>query len=388
MVYDSINIQYMKISITKNILPIYVSQIGLLFNLYGSAMRNTLINSLGVWIIVLSVILSIYDGIDNLRNIYKEIIIVIALIIISVMSMLASGWISYLGFVRLFSFLEIPIYIIFTKKYNTNKRIMVSCISAVISTILYIILYNSSKAYIFLTEYGERTIPDLTLGFSNPNETGMHLIATLFVLNACVFVYNKSKIQSGLLILCSLVNIYFIILTLSRATKIIVVIYLISLMITIIKKQIPKWFKILCFYSPIIVLIISDIFASFFSTHTLFGEIIDSGRINIYINRIRSLSFAQLIIGNYDYLFQNSLNAYVSVIVTIGIPALLLYLQILYQSIKRCENDAKNIYNFVAFLGILLFFVHGSLESANLVSGSFYAASFYSIYIVAIDSRI
>ena len=379
----------MKIVISKNDMPLYffaLSQIGLLFALYGAALSRSQANSIGVWLIFISAVGIVYLGNKNYRRVTGEIFDVLVLLALALISMLASGWMSYQCFVSLFSFLEVPLFILFTKPFYSGKRIRISCLFAIASTVLYVYLYFSPRSHSFMSIYGERTINDLTLGFSNPNETGMHLISTLIVLVSCIFIY-KSKIYRMVLISCSLVLIYFITLTLSRASILVTGLFLVLLIPTAIRKSIPKWFQLLCFLSPIVALFFTAMFTGFFSTYTLFGEVLDTGRTMIYLTRIRGLTPIQYFIGNYKYLFQNSLNAYISVFITVGLPALIIYLKVLYHGIKNCRIFAKNTYNYIAFLGFIILFIQGAMESANFVSGSFYAASFFSIYVIAIDNH-
>lgn len=377
----------MKIMISKEQIPIYMfylSQLGLISSLYGAATGNAVIISIGVWSIFISIIGIVYVGIKQYRIISNEVLAIFVIIVISILSMILSGWFSYQCFVSLFSFLEIPIFIVFTKPIIDDKRIKATGVFAILTTVLYIYLYYSPRAHLFNTIYGERFISDLTLGFSNPNETGMHLLATFFVLVTCIFAFKK-RIVRLLFIFCSIIVFYFIILTLSRACLLIAVLFLVLLFPILTKKNIPIFLQVLCLCSPIITFIITAIFTEFFATRYLFGEVLDTGRILIYLTRVNGLSVSQILFGNYKYLFQNSLNAYVSIYITIGFPALLVYLKIMFSGIKSCYACVQKNYNYVAMLGILMIFVHASMESASLVSGSYYAAAFFGIFVLAID---
>ena len=115
------------------------------------------------------------------------------------------------------------------------------------------------------------------------------------------------------------------------------------------------------------------------------NDTLDTGRTIIYMQRFRDLSLFQWIIGDYSYMFQNSLNSYLSVFVTVGIIPLILFVKIIGYGFSVLNENAIYTFNKVAFLAILLTVFHSSMESACMVSGSFYAASFYGIYIMGID---
>ena len=117
------------------------------------------------------------------------------------------------------------------------------------------------------------------------------------------------------------------------------------------------------------------------------GEVLDTGRTEIFLSRIAEQGIDEVIFGRFSYFFENSLNAYISVFLTIGIFGLLLFLAIMFSFIKKCNKFSKTKWNLVAFAALLVIIFHSSTESANLVSGSFYAASFYSIYVIAIDGH-
>lgn len=378
----------MSINLPRNNISIFLfdlSQIGLLLSLIGASFGITSINSIGVWLIFSSVLGLTISGIRK-RYIERPFLYVILIGGFSLISIFLAGQISYQALVSLFSFIEIPIIIVMTKPLKSDRRIKSAAVFSLLSMVVYMIAYYSPRSHYFLTIYGERTIKDLTLGFSNPNETGMHLMATLFVLLTCIFFY-KRYFQKTIFFIASIIAISFIFMTLSRSSIIICILMLIVIVPTIKSQKISKKIQILVLCSPFIILTISLIFSNFFSNIIFLNDALDTGRTAIYLQRLGDLSIIQWIFGNYSYLFQNSLNAYLSVLVTIGIVPLFLYINVLKLGLNKCNDNSVNSFNRVAFMGILMTIIHASIESANLVSGSFYAASFFSIYAIALDRQ-
>lgn len=362
-----------------------LSQIGLVLSLAGASLGFPNLNSIGVWLIFIAIMGVIVHELRN-RIIQKSFFWVLIICVFSVVSILYSGIISYQSFVALFSFIEIPAIIAISRPINNNKRINTVALFALITTGLYLIAYFSDRSHLYMTVYGERTINDLTLGFSNPNESGMHLMASLYVLVSSIFYYNN-KVMKLIFSLASIICAFFVFQTLSRASILVCCLFLLLLIPTVRKKAIPKSMQNIALISPFLVLILSLLFASFLSSLTWMNDSLDTGRTLIYFQRFRDLSLFQWIIGDYSYMFQNSLNSYLSVFVTVGIIPLLFFVKIIRRGFSVLNENAVCTFNKVAFLAILLTVFHSSMESACMVSGSYYAASFYGIYIMGIDGN-
>lgn len=362
-----------------------LSQIGLVISLAGASFGYLTLNSIGVWLIFISILGVIVRELRNgiIQKPFFEVLIICAF---SLASIFLSGMMSYQAIVAFFSFIEIPAIIAISRPINSDKRINTVVACAIITTGLYIIAFFSTRSHVYMTIYGERRIKDLTLGFSNPNETGLHLMATFYVLVSSIFFFKK-RVGKIVCSLAAIVCVYFVFQTLSRASILVCCLFLFLLVPTVRKNVIPKIVSNSVLISPLVILILSLFFSSFFSSITWMNDALDTGRTAIYLQRLNDLSALQWIIGDYSYMFQNSLNSYLSVLVTVGFFPLILFIRNIGHGFSVLGKNAIHKYNTVAFLGILLTVFHSSLESASMVSGSFYAASFYGIYIMGIDGK-
>ena len=372
---------------TKNLNIFFfdISQLGLLLSLCGASLGIATINSLGVWMIFGAVVGVSVLGISKTKENVFSLLLIIAIIVIAFISMLYSDELSYKNIVNLLSFLEIPLFIVFTEPIDSNRRIKSACFFAVLISVLYLYLFFSPRSHYYTTQYGVRIINDLTLGFSNPNETGIHLISCLSLLCAAVF-FVKKKFLRVILLVDTVVISYFVVETLSRASILVGLLLIVMIIPVVRRKHVSKAFQQLCFLSPFFSFLIVLLFPNYLFSMQLFGETVDTGRVSLLLSRFTSLNFIEWIVGDYSYTFENSLNAYLSIFLTVGLIALIAFLVIIKYGLKTCNLNATTSYNKIGFLAVLMFIVHASVESANFVAGSFYAASFFGMYVIAIDN--
>ena len=380
----------MKIVLSKNDLDsiiLIILEVGLIFSIIGIAFAFPLINSMGVWLIFFSAIIYFILELYSEIKLTLEVVALLIIIIIAFISMSLSKQINYEGLSHLLSFLEIPFFIVFLRPNANVKRINIVAITEFIIVVLYLVAFYSDRSHVIPTIYGTRLIDDLTLGFSNPNETAMHLFAAMTV-SVSLLYYYKNKLARCLLFLILILLLFFINETHSRAGIIFSVLFLVSVIPFIrIEKLIPV-FQYVSLLFPVLVLLLSITYSAFFKTHSLFGQQIDTGRIDIYLQRLTNLKAYQWILGDYSYLFQNSLNSYLSVLVTLGLPSLLLFFYLIYRCSIFIKSSVLTDYGLIAYLAFLITIMYSSVESASLVSGSLYAISIVNFIILSYDYDI
>lgn len=378
----------MRIKISNESVQIFsfdLMQVGLLLSLCGGSSNSRWLGVSGAWSILLASLFIFVDGIRKKNYEIKYILAIAAILLFSLVSMTYAELWEHRGITNLMFFLEMPLLIISTQPLDNDRRIKSALFFAVIISFLYIYLYFSPRAYWrFSEEYGVIVSKDLTLGFSNPNETGMHLFACLSVLVSCV-AFVKNKFSKILCLSLAAIILYFIVLTFSRACVVVgFVLALFSFPIAKMK-NVPKILQKICFVFPIVFAVLAIRFQSFFETQVFMDDKLDTGRSVMYSERLQNLNFEEWFIGDYSYLFRNSHNAYISILLTIGSIGTILFLYIYYNFIKMGNKYASQNYNRVAFFALLLLTVHASVETATLVNGSIFAASFFSVYVIAID---
>lgn len=370
---------------TINIFIFLLSQVALIFCLYGAMFNVPTMQTLGVGIIGMSTLL-LFLGLYGKQKYKVNEFLLFVLILISIISILKSQTLSYKSIINLFSFLEIPIFLVCTKSVETDTRIKIASTVAIISSFLYILCYFSPQAYIYNGKYGFIEISDLTLGFNNPNETGIHLLGTLFVL-IITYSYQDKLRKKFFYLIDACILYYLIILTKSRICIIIGAICFICIFLVQHRKKIYKWLKYISLWFPAIVLLTIIFFPDFLLSKNLMGENLDSGRISIILKVIDNMNIGSIILGDFSNQFSNMLNSYLSILVTVGCIALLIYIYILNYSLDKVIKNVKDRYNIIAYYSILLFLIHSSVEAGWMVGGSFYASSFFAIYIMAIDGK-
>ena len=219
----------------------------------------------------------------------------------------------------------------------------------------------------------------ITLGFSNPNFTGMWLLH-LFVFDVInVFDSKNKKIIRILSLILAIVMLQLINLTKARSSMIGAFVFGMLLFVGYIKKmQLSKFTTILCIIFPIIFIFIyfslvnQDWFTEFFSFMISEGKTLTS-RNKIWKNALEVYSQSP-IIGVY-YLIsegtgQSQLhNAHLDVLVSYGPIVFLLFLYILFKASKVCYQKNNTALSFISVAGFLAIMISGTFEAA-LVAGA------------------
>lgn len=357
--------------------------VGLMMILFFEPFEVTFFTGLGVWVAFIAIVLvTIVAAIE--KRIYKNPITVCTVLfaVIAVFSVIISNQMSYKSIVTLMSALEIPLFILSVSLISSEKLIKFIYKSFVIISLFFIALSFTSLAHIFKNEYGVSQQDFLTLGYGNPNKTGMLLFACFAVLLSYLF-YEESAIKK-LLITADLAYILVLIFqTLSRACTIIAVL-LIAFSFVKSRKVINVFSKICCIV-PLVFAPLFIIFPSQIMQSKLLGETIDTGRLSIYINVLKNMNVKNFIIGNYTYQFSNLHNVYISVFATVGIIGVILFAVLYFfinQNLCRTYEDKPSK---IAFLAISLYSLHSSVEAAMFLSGSLYATIIILLYVLCIN---
>lgn len=357
--------------------------VGLMMILFFEPFEVTFFTGLGVWVAFIAIVLiTIVAAIE--KRIYKNPITVCTVLfaVIAVFSVIISNQMSYKSIVTLMSALEIPLFILSVSLISSEKLIKFIYKSFVIISLFFIALSFTSLAHIFKNEYGVSQQDFLTLGYGNPNKTGMLLFACFAVLLSYLF-YEESAIKK-LLITADLAYILVLIFqTLSRACTIIAIL-LIAFSFVKSRKVINVFSKICCIV-PLVFAPLFIIFPSQIMQSKLLGETIDTGRLSIYINVLKNMNIKNFIIGNYTYQFSNLHNVYISVFATVGIIGVILFAVLYFfinQNLCRTYEDKPSK---IAFLAISLYSLHSSVEAAMFLSGSLYATIIILLYVLCIN---
>lgn len=308
----------------------------------------------------------------------------LGLMISCLLSIIASGYITYTSIVKILTFLQLPIYCTIVGKIKNNKKIKgLIYILHIIYTFFFLYLYNSDNAYKIQSGDKYIIIDALTLGYNNPNELALYLFLVFSVLLSGCFYYKRPIIKMFFL-LCSIIIFYLIIQTMSRAA-----LFLASILVamTIFTKclKLPKRLLKVLFIIPLLFAIILMAFSDKINLIQFFGETFDSGRDTIYKNFFGKLSFLGFIFGDFQkYQFVNMHNAYISIMATIGFLGAFIFVVLLYRQYERMfERKITKKHVLTMAFSLLLIIVYISIEAALFVAGSLYSVSmFLSVYLM------
>lgn len=233
-------------------------------------------------------------------------------------------------------------------------------------------------SYYFLGN-NERRGEGLTLGFSNPNFTGMWLLhCFLFVALFIIKVFDGAS--KWRLLAAPLLPILFSLIqeTEARGSVVGVIFFLLLLLLGGLLKRIPRVFSFFIAVFPIVYalvyleLIDIEWFRETFSFLESEGKTLDS-RVGIWQ---RSFEFFRVspILGDYFGISggtgQSQLhNTHIDVLCSYGILALLLFVKFLYDRLASVLSKAKGLYGNAAVFAFCAVVIAGSFEAA-IVAGA------------------
>lgn len=260
--------------------------------------------------------------------------------------------------------------------YSRQLKKYISFIT-VIQGLALIVTFFSDMAY---APFVSNTIRSdlLTLGFNNPNETGIVIFNTVFVL--LILTKSIEKKINRVFIFGEIgFLVYLLFLTGSR-TSILATVLLI-IWIVFLKRSMFHSRKsrnilsiaVICF--PLLFMIVYlSLFdkASITVQQTFLGKSIFSGRQSVYFHTLERWS--NIILGNLnEFQFSNSHNAMLTILVNLGIIGFFIYLIYTLRrllSINKIIPEESTLPT--SYIAILCIIVASSGESAILVGGNIY----------------
>lgn len=363
--------------------PIYIMLIGMMVIQLFIPLRISFMVSLGIWAIFASSIFSfVVAGIPRKKN-NQYLFIVLVMILNIFFSMLCAFALSYRGLVVALSFLEIPLFMAAYPNINNSsiRKAVYRCF--VILSVYYIILSFTSLSNIYYMKYGVRQMEFLTLGYNNPNETAMYLFACLIVLVSLWFELKTFATKVFLAVDIALI-LRLLWLTLSRTGVLLGVLFLV-LTLCFRKNRIPNFVRNISVMIPLVFLFLTLTLNEWLLNWNVLGEQVETGRGAVYGRVIENLDLLAILVGRYNFYFENLHNAFWTIFATIGIFGTALYWGFMNSKFRVIQNQIKvNDVGKVALIGLLCIFVYTSTEAAFLTSGGTFAAMFISIYLLSV----
>ena len=361
--------------------PLYLALVGFAMILIGNPYNVTMIMSMGTAIIFGSVCLGVVLKFLSKNKELDDWWLLGLLIYSAIFSMVITSSFDKSHFVTCAMFLEIPFFLYFIDK--RERKALLDFLFFVFSflAVYFLILSVSPVAFIVRNIWGESVKESLTLGFSNPNQTGMHLMTTLFVLVYGGKYYKNVYLKIALWGL-ALFTLYLCFLTRSRTIIVLVAIF-IAYSVLHAKIPIKGWMTITSFIVPILFVLFLKEGQFIYEKIKFLGDSFENGRLAIYDRVFYELDFMKYCFGDVSrFNFQNLHNAFLTVFANLGLLGTGIYIPYMIGKLISSSNNLSDKKKRIPYFGILLIFFHACTESAFFSGGSVYAVSVVVLFLL------
>ena len=341
--------------------------------LLGEPLKNDAIVSLGARGLIFSVLgFGLLQFITIIKGRKAKNSYFLALIVTAFFSALLSGPTAILGqLVPLICFFMLPISLMLYKNvYNiaTIKKWIYRF--NWLYTLLFTYLFFSPMSHVFYGKYGKETLDALTLGYANPNQTGIFLMISFIIALSGFQREMKKKYKATYCIQC----IWTFILVCQTLSRTCMIICIALLLIWLFKGvlRIGKKFTLVCFSLPAVMAVLLIFGEEKFQSILILNEEFDTGRTSLLKNVIMCLTPAAILFGDFSgWIGSNLHNSYFTIFAIFGIVGLVAYIVFLWKIVKDyfTQIDKKSSAAIFAYLGVLMSIVHGSADSTLLTAG-------------------
>lgn len=363
-----------------------VSILAMALILIAMPFKNDAIISLCTYLIAfISVVLLVKCFVDNATALPMAALLFMILAFIALFVMLLFSSVDFRqGIVKVLCFLEIPILMLSFEKKSEVKLLPILFWTQYALSWYYMYLSTTEKAHFFVGTYSNTFIPELTLGYNNPNETAIYLLCCFMVLGPAV-LYFKSIALRVLFIINTILVFRLIVLTQSRA-GILVAIASTFFLVFRNKISVKKWLIRVVLLFPLVIVFAIIFFHDELVSLRLLGDSVETGRIGVYNQVFDMLEFHEIFVGDFTtHLFDNLHNVYISIFGTIGIFGVIVYVAYLSSMTNRIVKAGLSLdFKKAGFFNVLLLIAHSSVEASLFVAGSAYAMSFICVYCIAV----
>lgn len=366
------------------------SLIGICLILYGHPSNNEGIVSMGTLLIAFSnfTCFCVWLLTDNgqKRDAFNKFFLIF-LFLWCLIAVAFTGHMNYGSVVSVLTFMQLPIYVLLADRVKVKNIKKYVYIVFGLFFLYFVNLSHSSIAYRYKDMYGYVNLTSLTLGYNNPNETAIYLFV-FYIILLSGFFYFKKKLIKIMLLGETVYAWYLILLTECRTVLLLSTVIGIISFITKKIKITPVMLRIV-FVFPIIFTIIL-IQTPEIATIQFLGDNLDTGRYIIFSRFLRELNISMFLFGDFaSTQFANMHNAFISIVSTIGILGLLLFLAVMYGKYKElCNKIYLKKDKIVIVLGLLSIILYSSVEAALLVSGSIFATLVFILFVLYFSEEV
>lgn len=316
----------------------------------------------------------------------NQIITIAFMIGFSIVSFLLSGSGGiYLYIIRLWCYLALPIYFLYIDYLKPNKTMInFTFVIFFLISINFILLSFTKYRYAGYENFIGTKSAWLTLGYDNPNQTGMYLLITLIILY-CAWNYYTKKILKALILIDILYMGKLLFETSSRTCILVGILITAAVLlktgefILYKKRYTVSLFTVTgCLLLPTAFLFLypylyNNGLIRFFEI----GGKTDFSSRSIIFSQVLSDLKGHFLFGDFStYLLQNTHNGILSVLSSLGIVGLIaFYIYYFRAYFNMIENGLRSRAAYTAFIGLLGVFIHASAEGALITGGSMYAGT-------------
>lgn len=336
--------------------------------------------SFAVEFLLLYYVLKYNNGKNDISLVLLIIIMLFSLINISVNGIVCQATIISFEYYKKWIMFNSTLVLFYLARYISlsRKQLKLITLLSIVCSCLYGIAFLRfpELTYIFR---GVLNYDYITFGFSNPNQTGLFLLALCIICVNGVFIFEKA-IFKVLSIASSGICVYFIIFSKAR-NSLIALLLVVALVIFFIineKKSISKHVIVFSIVYPMIFSIVYMLLIDNEKVQEIFSFLISSGkgldsRLNEW-DELFKLASSNLIFGAYSTMSNGTgvsqgLNTFVDVLTSYGFVVYILFLCLLYQCIMVVNRDGNRISSIIlyGFLGLLF---AGAGEAAMFSGGT------------------
>ncbi len=350
-------------------LSLYSSVINLAFTPFSS-MFARIFGYLTIILFFTSVIQSIFRGWKVSLN--KVALSFLVLVIVAFVMSLNSMTIKSVGDIidNLLSIISFVIFYIALSTEQPNQKVFtledVFRAKNILCAILIVFAFGPfGFKYEVINEYGGTIF---TLGLGNPN--GVALYVMFAIILSMIQFYNTTKKATKVINIVIIAMMFYILYLLSSRT-----VLLCSLIVAMaFLLRLPKVFKWISYFAvitPIFTMVLQLQLANMDNIALqILGKSINTGRPDLYIEVLSELmtSPIKLLFGDLcTYHFYNSHNGVLTILATLGLGGVLLYIIFWNQQLSKLRNISMDKSQKLAFIALMVVLIHASSESMSVV---------------------
>lgn len=362
-------------------LSVFIALVGTLMAFASYIFGIGMVGALGSYVIAagaipcgaLSLLLAFKDGVKIRSMEWAVFLTIVFTVVCSFLGSMGSIGGIFSG---LFLFLMFPF---FAAYYPKMKHVRWAKTAIFVGNFLFCFLHIgvsfTSLAYTRRVEGVLQKEYYMALGYPNPNQTGMVLMAMFLILLVFIFKTRHKLLKlAGAGVAAYMA--YMIWLTDSRACVLMVALAIGALIISF-PKRVNKFIVFLCFLAPFMMVLLELVFSALVEGIQIMGETMATGRGSIFLDLVEGLDWKSVLFGDMlQYSHANLHNGFLTVFARFGLIGTACYVLMLWRLYMQCYRNAKSAgpAEMIAFCGLLVILIHSAAEAAFLTFGTAYAA--------------